>query len=212
MVGSGAHGKLTLANKVTILRILSVPVFVLMLLYYTIGLARGEPKEIFRAAALVVFTAGALTDALDGYLARSRREVTHLGRILDPLADKALLLSGLVLLTRPSLPALAPHIPIWFTLLAISRDVVLILGAIIIHALVGKVDVTPHLAGKVTTCLQMVTVIWVLIGGAPRPFLVVVILAGVFTLISGGIYLVDGIRQIERAAVAHRHSEQHVHE
>lgn len=200
------HQRLSLANRITILRILGVPVFILMLLYYTMGLARGEAEEIHRAAALAIFLALALTDALDGYFARSRREVSSLGKLLDPLADKALLLSALILLTRPSLPALQPHIPIWFTLLVISRDVVLILGATIIHAVAGSVEVRPRVVGKIATFFQMVTITWVLVGGAARSFIVCVGAAGVFTFVSGVVYLFDGIRQLEKTAAAHRHN------
>ena len=146
----------------------------------------------------------ASTDALDGYYARSRNEITTLGRMLDPIADKSLLLSGLILLTRPTLPGLLPHIPIWFTLLVISRDVVLILGSIIIHALVGHVEVKPRMVGKIATFFQMVTIVWVLIGGAPGHFLACVITAGAFTFLSGALYILDGTRQLERAAAEHR--------
>ena len=198
------HTILTLANKITILRILGVPVFILMLVYYTMGLAEGNADEIYRSLALVVFVLLATTDALDGYYARSRNEITTLGRMLDPIADKSLLLSGLILLTRPTLPGLLPHIPIWFTLLVISRDVVLILGSIIIHALVGHVEVKPHIFGKVATFFQMLTIVWVLIGGAPGPFLVCVLTAGAFTFLSGALYIFDGTRQLERAAAEHR--------
>jgi CDP-diacylglycerol--glycerol-3-phosphate 3-phosphatidyltransferase len=198
------HTILTLANKITILRILGVPVFILMLVYYTMGLAQGNAQEMDRAIALVIFLALAMTDALDGYFARSRNEITPLGRLLDPIADKALLLSGLILLTRPSLPGLTPHIPIWFTLLVISRDVVLILGSTIIHALVGHVEVKPRLLGKIATVLQMLTIVWVLVGGASGPFFYCVIVAGAFTLASGALYLFDGTRQLDRAAAEHR--------
>ena len=198
------HTVLTLANKITILRILGVPFFILMLVYYTMGLAQGNANEMERWGALLVFLTLAVTDALDGYFARSRNEITTLGRLLDPIADKALLLSGLILLTRPSLPGLLPHIPIWFTLLVISRDVVLILGSIIIHALVGHVEVKPRMVGKIATFFQMVTIVWVLIGGAPGHFLACVITAGAFTFLSGALYILDGTRQLERAAAEHR--------
>ena len=198
------HTILTLANKITILRILGVPVFILMLVYYTMGLAQGNAEELYRSVALVIFVVLASTDALDGYYARSRNEITTLGRMLDPIADKSLLLSGLILLTRPTLPGLLPHIPIWFTLLVISRDVVLILGSIIIHALVGHVEVKPRMVGKIATFFQMVTIVWVLIGGAPGHFLACVITAGAFTFLSGALYILDGTRQLERAAAEHR--------
>jgi len=188
--------KLTLATKVTITRLLGVPVFIVVLIYYLLGLYRGEDVELERLVALVIFFAVALSDALDGYLARSRQEVTDLGRILDPIADKALLLSGLILLTRPSLPALAPHIPIWFTALVISRDVFLIIGSVLVHLLAGAVHVQPRLSGKVATFFQMATIIWVLIGGAARPFNWFIGCAAVLTAISWVQYLVDGARQL----------------
>ncbi len=201
---SHKHAGLTLANKLTIVRILGVPVFILVVIYYLLSLRAGEGSDTLKAGALLLFTTLALTDALDGYLARSRNEITTLGRLLDPLADKALLLSAIILLTHPTIPELSPHIPVWFTLLVISRDVVLVLGAMLIHALAGHVDVKPHIVGKVATFFQMVTVFWVLIGAAPRPFFVCVLFAGLFTFLSGAIYLVDGIRQLERAAAAHK--------
>lgn len=188
--------KLTLATKVTIIRIMGVPVFIALLVYYLIGLRDGEDIALERTLALVVFVAVAVTDALDGYLARARNEVTDLGRMLDPIADKALLLSGLVLLTRPSLPALAPHIPVWFTTLVISRDVVLILGSFLVHELAGNVMVQPRISGKLATFFQMATIIWVLIGGAERQFNWFVGIAAVLTAISWVQYVVDGARQL----------------
>jgi len=188
--------RLTLATKVTIVRLMGVPVFIVVMIYYLGGLARGENIWLERMLALVIFTLVAVTDALDGYLARSRNEVTDLGRMLDPIADKALLLSGLILLTRPSLPALAPHIPIWFTALIISRDVVLILGSFLVHELAGSVTIQPRFSGKLATFFQMATIIWVLIGGAERQFNWFVGTAAVLTAISWIQYVVDGARQL----------------
>ncbi len=193
-----SKGGMTLANRITILRILAVPVFILMLMYYTMGLARGQAQELHRIVALIIFLAAAATDALDGYLARSRDEITHLGKILDPLADKALLLSALIILTRPSLPTLEPHIPIWFTVLVISRDVVLILGAAVIHAVAGTVVVKPRMVGKIATFFQMVAVAWVLSQGGAGLFAFWVGTAGFFTFVSGIWYLFDGLRQLEK--------------
>ena len=207
MTDDGKNGGLTLANKITIVRILSVPFFVLMLIYYTMGLKNGHARELHRMTALVVFCAVALTDALDGYIARSRHQITPLGKVLDPLADKALLLSGLILLTRPSIEALEPHIPVWFTLLVISRDVVIVLGATLVHAVAGAVTVKPRVVGKISTFFQMVAIIWVLVGGAQRPFYVWIVAAGFFTLSSFVMYLYDGMRQLEKSAAARREGD-----
>ena len=188
---------ITLATRVTILRILGIPLFVLLLVYYTLGLAAGRSGDLLRWAALWLFVVVALTDALDGYLARSRNEVTRLGRFLDPLADKALLISGLVLLTRPSLPGLEPHIPVWFTTAVISRDVVLAAGYFVIHHFAGQVHVQPRWTGKLATVLQMATILWVLMQAAPRHFGWLVAAAALLTFISGTQYVLDGVRQLE---------------
>lgn len=197
---SDTHQGITLATKVTILRILGVPVFVLLLVYYTLGLRDGDAPEAQRILALLVFVLVAATDALDGYLARSRNEVTRLGRVLDPLADKALLLSGLILLTRPSLPGLEPHIPIWFTTLVISRDAVLIGGYFLIHHFVGEVHVQPRWSGKIATVLLMLVIVWVLMQAAGPWFFRCVVAAALFTGLSFVQYVVDGARQLGHAA------------
>lgn len=194
--------RITLATKVTLLRILGVPVFVLLLVYYTLALSRGEPTETPRLWALGVFIAVAVTDALDGYLARSRNEITRLGRLLDPVADKALLVSGLILLTRPNLPQLEPHIPIWFTVLVISRDVLLAAGYLLVHHVAGHVEVHPRLSGKVATVLQMATLVWVLLQAPAPQFLWLVCAAGAFTAIAGIQYAIDGLKQIELSTLA----------
>jgi CDP-diacylglycerol--glycerol-3-phosphate 3-phosphatidyltransferase len=193
----------TLANKITIVRICAVPVFILLLLYYAKSVSHNDSNEIYRFGALLVFSAAALSDALDGYFARARNEVTRLGRILDPIADKSLLLSAIILLTRLKYPVMAPHFPIWFTLLVISRDVILILGAFIVDAMAGRVEVQPRIVGKIATALQMACVIWVLTGYSSFWFYKVVIAASIFTFLSGVLYLIDGLRQIEHSPHAH---------
>lgn len=190
---------LTLANKVTIARIMGIPFFVLLVIYYLTGLREGDPNEWERHAALALFVVVAATDALDGYLARRRHEITRLGRALDPLADKALLVSSLILLTRPSLPGLDPHIPIWLTTVVLSRDAVLIAGYFLIHHFVGHVEVRPRWSGKSATVFQMLTVIWVLMQRESL-FGPITWVAGVLTLVSMAQYVLDGIRQLERVA------------
>lgn len=197
----GLRAKLTAANYISILRILAVPVFILLMVYYFLSAADGRPEEMYRFGALVVFAAASLSDALDGYVARSRHEVTRLGTILDPIADKALLLAAVVLLASPSRPGLEPRIPVWFSLVVISRDAVLIVGAFVINHVLGTVEVRPHLIGKTATVFQMATILWVLVGYRSDAFYVCAAIAGILTLISGLLYLVDGIRQIERSPV-----------
>ncbi|MCS6772401.1 MAG: CDP-alcohol phosphatidyltransferase family protein [Kiritimatiellae bacterium] len=190
---------LTLATRVTLLRILGIPAFAVLVIYHLVALEQGAEDSPYRWWALVVFAIVAGTDALDGYLARSRNEVSPLGRLLDPLADKALLLSALVLLTRPDLEPLTPHIPVWYTGLVISRDVLAVGGYFLVRHLAGAVHVQPRWTGKVATVLQMVIVLWVLSQAPADYFSIGVAAAAFFTTLAGVQYLIDGLRQIETA-------------
>jgi CDP-diacylglycerol--glycerol-3-phosphate 3-phosphatidyltransferase len=195
MSGSPTVHGVTLATRVTLARILAIPVFIVLVVYHLHALERGGSDSIYRWWALVVFALVAATDALDGYLARSRNEVSNLGRVLDPLADKALLLSALLLLTRPDLDALKPHIPIWFTALVVSRDALAVGGYFLIRHLVGSVHVQPRWTGKLATVLQMLTILWVLAQLPDRNFPWLIGGAAVFTAVAGIQYLIDGVRQ-----------------
>ncbi len=136
---------LTYANQLTILRMVFVPCFILLLIY-------GYPK-----AATVLFFIAALTDALDGLLARKLQQKTTLGSFLDPMADKILLTAAFATLTVPSLP-LVLHIPIWLTVLTIGRDVIIALSVLIIHLHTHHSDFPPSVLGKLTTTVQLATV------------------------------------------------------
>jgi len=194
-----AKARITLATKITMVRLLGVPVFVVLLLYYLAGIREGAAHEIYRLSALILFIVIAATDALDGYLARRRGEITRLGSILDPIADKALMLSSLVLLSQPALAGIDPHIPLWFTALVISRDVFLVAGAFLIRYFARDVRIKPHMTGKLSTVAQVVVIAWVLALASPDWFFIPVAAAALFTAASWGIYLVDGLRQLEHS-------------
>ena len=196
---------LTLANRITIARILLIPVYVLLTIYYMLSVGNQAPNEMLRWAALMVFVVTCLTDALDGYFARVRNERTRLGTLLDPLADKSLLISSLILLTGPWGRCFNPHLPVWYVVLVISRDVLLIAGALFIHFAVGHTEVRARVAGKMSTFFQMGLILWVL-GGAPaNGFRWLLAAAAACTLISASQYLSDGVRQLEKA---HVHEKQ----
>ncbi|MBU0678974.1 MAG: CDP-alcohol phosphatidyltransferase family protein [Verrucomicrobia bacterium] len=191
--------KLTLASRITICRMMGIPVFILLLTYYLQSLKAGQPNEVLRVWALTVFLGVALTDALDGYIARARNQITRLGRILDPLADKMLLLSAVIMLTRPSIPALEPQLPIWYTLIIISRDAFLIAGAFVIDHLVGHVEIHPRLTGKLSTVFQMTCIVWVLAAWPVAPFKWIVWSGGAITVFAWILYFIDGFRQLEHS-------------
>jgi cardiolipin synthase (CMP-forming) len=191
---------LTLANRITILRILAIPFFILLLIYYSSGFAKSQGSALLRWAASAIFLGIFLLDAVDGYVARVRGEITGLGTILDPLADKAILLSALILLSLPaSSAAFQPHLPSWFVLVAISRDAILVMGALIIQNLMGAVTVHPRVSGKIATFFQGAVVFWSLVGLPRTVFFWVLYCAAFFTLVSAVQYIFDGIRQLEKA-------------
>jgi CDP-diacylglycerol--glycerol-3-phosphate 3-phosphatidyltransferase len=177
---------------------LFIPLFILLVLYYNKSALRGETEINLRWFATAVFLVIFLLDAVDGYIARSRKEISKLGTFLDPLADKAMLLSALIILGHPS-PAFETNLPMWFVLLVISRDVMLIGGALIIQSIVGNLIVRPRISGKATTFFQMTVIIWVLIGLPEKIFVWLVYTAAALTFLSALQYVFDGIRQLEKA-------------
>jgi CDP-diacylglycerol--glycerol-3-phosphate 3-phosphatidyltransferase len=181
---------MTTANKVTIIRILLVPFFAVHLLYYT---HRGD--EIHRLLALLAFAVAAISDGVDGYIARRYNQRSELGAILDPLADKLLLVMGLALLTLDHLPHFDP-IPLYLVVTVFSRDLIILLGMVVIYYICGKVDVRAHLVGKVATVLQMVTVAWVLLKWPATTLEPIAAAAALGTGISGILYVLDGVRQL----------------
>ncbi len=181
---------MTLANQITIFRILIVPAFIVVVLYYVHG-----GSEWLRFGALGLFGLAAVSDAVDGFIARKYNQISELGTVLDPLADKMLLVSGFILLSLDNDPYLS-SIPIWLTALILSRDVLLVLGLILIHYTFGKVKVKPRWVGKCATVLQMVIILSVL-AKLPQDFLNLLIIgAGICTGLSGVLYFWDGTRQL----------------
>src|SRR6266516_4016967 len=128
---------MTTANKITILRMLLVPFFVVQVLYYV---KAGD--EIYRLLAILSFAVAAICDGVDGYIARRYNQRSELGRILDPLADKLLLVSGIVLLSLKNEPRLE-RIPMWLTATILSRDILLLIGLVVIHYICGRIKVRP---------------------------------------------------------------------
>src|SRR5580765_5271479 len=124
---------MTTANKITILRILLIPFFVVQVLYYV-----RSGHELHRLLAILAFAIAAICDGVDGYIARRYNQRSELGAILDPLADKLLLVSGIVLFSFNNEPRFG-SIPLWLTGIIIGRDLLLLVGLGVIHVTVGKV-------------------------------------------------------------------------
>lgn len=141
---------MNLANRITILRILLVPLFIGLVVYSKLNMA------------LIVFTFAVITDALDGYVARVMNQRTKLGAMLDPLADKALLVSAFISLSFAK--ALPEHVkfPLYVLIIVISRDTIILLGIALIYILGKEVKIKSKVLGKITTFFQMLTIICVL--------------------------------------------------
>lgn len=176
---------MTFANKVTIFRILSVPFFITTLLYYT------PQKDYLRFIALWIFIMAIISDAIDGYIARTKKQKTEAGAILDPLADKILLIAAFMLLYNISNSFFSIKLPLWVVLIIIFRDVILLLGGGIIILTNQKNRINPTWWGKTSTFFQMITILCLLLKFEFSYFLWYI--AIIFTLISGIDYLRKGI-------------------
>lgn len=190
---------MTTANKITVVRILMIPVFVTLAIYYGQSIQEGDPQDWQRWAAIAVFLLAAVSDGLDGYVARHYNQRSALGVILDPIADKGLLLSGIITLSISNWSTVDQHygkFPAWFPVLVITRDAVILVGSAVLHILNGTVRVKPSWTGKVATVLQMAAIAWVMLQIPLFPLIYVVAAAGLFTLVSGMIYVRDGVRQL----------------
>ena len=171
---------LTAANQLTILRMLLIPAFVIMLLYG------------YRGWALLTFFAAGVTDLLDGLIARTTGQKTDLGAWLDPMADKLLLVTMFIVLTLPDIGS-ANRLPLWFTILVISRDVAIVATVAVINLAVGPRTFRPSIFGKIATATYIVTgVVTLYFNYREEQSSVVTVLiyaSLVITIISAGHYL-----------------------
>jgi len=177
---------LTAANQLTFLRLLLVPVFALCMLY-------GLPGW-----ALLTFAVAGATDLLDGMLARWSGQPTTLGAWLDPMADKILVVTMFVMLTMPGL-GLANRLPLWLTVLVISRDAAIVLTVAVFNFAVARQTFRPTLLGKTATAVYVATGVLALYANyLGRPMAIVdvaVYLSGALTLASGFHYLLKMTRR-----------------
>jgi CDP-diacylglycerol--glycerol-3-phosphate 3-phosphatidyltransferase len=180
---------MTTANKITILRILLVPFFVVELIYY-----HNSGDEGHRLLALAAFGVGALSDAVDGYIARRYNQRSELGSLLDPLADKMLLVSAWIVLSLSS--EQLGRVPLWLVATVLSRDVMLVLGLGVIYYAAGKVVVRPRWVSKVATVLQMACILWLLLKLPRGWFPTLAFWTAFCTGLSGVLYVYDGVRQL----------------
>lgn len=182
--------KMNLPNKLTVLRVLLVPVFILVLL-----LSNNSDVKFFRILPLIIFVAAAITDTLDGYIARKHKLITDFGKFMDPLADKLLVCAALICFIE------IKYISSWIVILIISREFI-ISGFRMLAASKG-ITIAANMWGKLKTVVQMILVIIILCDFADilnflsaliTPFIVLTIL---LTIISGFTYIYDNKKVIK---------------
>ena len=135
---------MTIPNLITILRVLLVPIFIIYMI---------NDKTL---GSLIIFVIASVSDALDGFIARVFHKKSDLGAYLDPLADKILLIAAYITL------AILKMIPAWLAVLIISRDVIILLGVLVLYLNRHPVKIHPSLLSKSTTCLQIATILMIL--------------------------------------------------
>jgi cardiolipin synthase len=175
---------MNIANKISTFRILSVPFFIACLLYYA------PEKTYLKNLALVIFILGVISDGLDGYIARKAKIQSKAGLILDPLGDKLLLMSAFIFLSP--ICRLELKFPLWVSFIVISRDLIIIMGAVVIYMVKQNLDVHPTKWGKLTTIFQMLSVVCVLLQW--KLAILIWYPAVIFTIISGFDYVKRGFK------------------
>ncbi|MBF0252691.1 MAG: CDP-alcohol phosphatidyltransferase family protein [Candidatus Omnitrophica bacterium] len=169
-------------NRLTLLRIVLVPIFVALVLYGNLFMA------------FIVFIVASLTDALDGYLARTFDQKTVFGSVMDPVADKLLLNSAYICFSVVGgLPAYL-DMPIYVPVTIIGRDLIILIGIAGIYLVSGSIKIKPTVLGKITTFFQMLTIIAMLLKFYHSSWLWNVTV--VLTVLSGLDYLRIGAREV----------------
>lgn len=197
---------MTTANKVTIIRIVLVPFFVVSLLYCLREYSHGNhvQADLYRWLAIGAFLVATISDFIDGWLARHRNQKTQLGSYLDPIADKLLLVSGIIILTiELEQSPFGDPLPLWFIGVVLGRDLIVVTGSTLVYLATGNLKVQPHVLSKISSVLQMTCIGWVLLKLWPPMTLWLAFGASFTAAITGVIYVMDGIRQFSEHPSAH---------
>jgi len=163
MTEQGDAMKLSWASRITILRILLVVPFVSCMLKINDAALTEVMRDIMRYAAIIIFLVMAVSDVLDGYLARRKGQVTKLGAFLDPVADKLLITSACLLLASQRGHVDRFLLPPTVVVLIIGKDLFLLIGFVIVYFITSQIHIAPALIGKIATTLQLSMVAAILI-------------------------------------------------
>ena len=194
---------ITLATRITLTRLFLVPVFVVLAILYSATIESGLPREFVRYVAIGVYIIAAASDFLDGYFARRLDQRSRLGAFLDPIADKALLLSGIVTLTFFPWGEGAWHLPLWFAAIVFLRDNIVLWGVFTLYHLrkhhragtmAEVVPIRPLLSSKLCTVAQLVALGWVMLKPLPLSPVYPAAIASAFCLWTAIAYIRMGIQ------------------
>lgn len=174
------------AVAVTITRILLIPVLIINLVNYLDG------DDKYRVFAIILFCVAGISDFLDGFIAKVFHQETELGRFLDPVADKLLLISTFVMLVVVDL------IPVWTVIVIITRDIIILFGCVIVYLILDDIEIKPRILSKITTFVQMATILFVLVKNPYARYFWFA--TAVITTISGLDYIISAIIKIEKKA------------
>jgi cardiolipin synthase (CMP-forming) len=189
----------TFASKITIARICLVPIFALLAFFYGHTRTQGHPDESLRWWALGVFVFAAVTDGVDGWVARRFNQCSDFGAYIDPIADKALLLTGVIVLSLIDWGEPGWRLPIWFALLVILRECIILGGIKILYIYQRKVKIKPCWVGKICTVTQMIAIGWVMLRVVKISPVYPCLIAGFFTIWSSICYFRQGQRILRGA-------------
>ncbi|RYD25581.1 MAG: CDP-diacylglycerol--glycerol-3-phosphate 3-phosphatidyltransferase, partial [Verrucomicrobiaceae bacterium] len=188
------NGAVTFASKITIARICLVPVYTALAFWYGHTVTSGQPMESLRWWALGVFVFAASTDGVDGWVARRFNQCSKFGAFIDPIADKALLLTGVITLSFVDWGHPGWRLPLWFAAVVILRDCIILGGIRILWNHHRRVRFAPHWSGKVCTVTQMFAIGWVMLRMTFLPPEIPCFIAAVFTVWSSVAYIRQGQR------------------
>jgi CDP-diacylglycerol--glycerol-3-phosphate 3-phosphatidyltransferase/cardiolipin synthase len=185
---------MTLATKITTARICLVPVFAAYAIAYGLSVSAGMAVEKYRWIALGIFIAAAISDGVDGWVARRFNQKSDLGAYLDPIADKFLVLTAIIILSIVDWAPGGWSLPVWFAALVVLRDCVILGGIRILYSAKKKVAILPHWSGKICTVSLFFTLAWVMLRLVPFSPVYPCIVSAVFVVWSMCEYIAQGRR------------------
>lgn len=175
------------ANAITLVRLALIPVFVTLLLIYR----PDAGLEGVRIAAFIVFVTAAVSDGVDGYVARHYNQRTRLGAVLDPTADK--LLTNISFVFLAALTSFDTPVPMWLPVVVLARDITITTGSFMLNKYMGPLKVRPRILGKAATVAHSVAIAAVVINlpGADR----ILMITAAISILSLADYLLHGYEQ-----------------